>query len=126
MRNANLGKKVSSETKEKISKSLKGRIFTPEHRKRKSLAQTGSKNHCYGKKFSEEVKKKMSNSQPKGANHKLSRKVLQISIETNQTIKIWDSMGDIRRELGIKHCTISDCCRGKQKTSGGFKWRYYE
>ena len=126
MRKANLGKTVSQETKNKISNTLKGRIFTDEHRRKKSLAQTGEKNHMYGKKIPKETREKMSRSQPKGAEHKLSRKVVQISLETNEPIKTWDSMGDIRRELGIKHCTISDCCRGKQKTSGGYKWRYYE
>ena len=68
----------------------------------------------------------MSNSQPKGVDHLLSRKVVQIDKDTNEAIKTWDSMGDIRRELGIKHCGISDCCRGKQKTSKGFIWRYFE
>lgn len=113
MRKANIGKKLDEKTKEKISRTLTGRKFTDEHRKKLSLAELGEKNHMYGKKISEETRRKMSNSQPKGKEHNLS-------------IKVWDSMGDVRRELGLKHCGISDCCRGKQKTSGGFKWMYYE
>jgi group I intron endonuclease len=45
-----LGSTVKSEKFKKIvSHKLKGRIFTEEHSRKKSLAQTGSKNHRYGK-----------------------------------------------------------------------------
>lgn len=126
MRAANLGKVMPVEVKQKISKTLQGRAFSKEHRIKISLAQVGRKNHMYGKTISNEVRKKMSENQPKGKDHKLSRPVVQIDKNTSEVIKVWDSMGDVRRALGIKHCTISDCCRGKQKTSGGFKWRYYD
>lgn len=126
MSKANLGKTMSNKIREKISKSLMGRVFTEEHKKKMALAETGEKNHRFGTKASIETRKKMASSQPKGVNSKFSRRVIQISAQTCEVIKIWDSMGDVRRELGIKHCTISDCCRGKQKTSGGFIWKYFE
>lgn len=126
MRKANIGKKLDEKTKEKISRALTGRKFTDKHRNKLSLAELGEKNHMYGKKISEETRRKMSNSQPKGKEHNLSIKVCQLNKDTNKLIKVWDSMGEVRRELGLKHCGISDCCRGKQKTSGGFKWMYYE
>jgi group I intron endonuclease len=40
----------SEEFKIKVSKKLKGRVFSEEHRRKKSLAQIGPKNHRYGKK----------------------------------------------------------------------------
>lgn len=51
----------------------------------------------------------------------LSKKVLQYDLQDN-LIKKWDSVSEIERQLKIKH--ISDCCLGKRKTAGGFKWEY--
>ena len=45
-----LGASIKTEEfKNKVSKKLKGRKFTEEHSRNKSLAQTGKKNHRYGK-----------------------------------------------------------------------------
>ena len=43
------GSSRTPELKEQVSKKLTGRQFTEEHRRNKSLAQTGQKNHRYGK-----------------------------------------------------------------------------
>ena len=48
-----------------------------------------------------------------------------ISINNN-IIKIWDSMVDIEKELNISSGKICMCCKGKRKTTGGFKFEYYE
>ena len=34
-------------------------------------------------------------------------------------------MTDAARVYNISHSCISDCCRGKQKTAGGFIWKYF-
>ena len=61
----NYGKKLSAETKAKISSALKGRCPTKETRKLLSERQRGEKNHNYGKKLSAETKAKMSASHKK-------------------------------------------------------------
>ena len=33
---------------------------------------------------------------------------------------------DAARACNVTHACISDCCRGKQKTAGGFIWRYFD
>ena len=33
-------------------------------------------------------------------------------------------MRQVERELGINHSSIRKCCKGEQKTAGGFKWEY--
>lgn len=116
---------MDDDTKHKISNSLKGRCFTDEHKRKKSLAQTGSKNHRYGKHWSEEDKERIRqiNISHPSKGQIPSRKINQYDLNGNY-IKTWNSMGEIKRELGISHCTISDCCRGKQSTSGGFIWKY--
>ena len=123
---AQLGKTVPCEVRAKISNSLKGRTITEEHRRKIGDAQIGIKNHMYGKKASSETKELMRKNQPKGKDHKCSVAIVQLDPVDGSVIRTWHSMSDVRRELGIKHCTISDCCRGKQKTSGGFIWRYLE
>lgn len=124
IKKAQTGKQISEVTKERIRKAMVGRVFTTEHKSRLSAAEQGHKNHMYGKRASQETRNKMVESQPKGKDHALSRRVLQISCESGEVIRQWNSMGDIRREIGIKHCMISDCCRGKQKTAGGYRWEY--
>lgn len=83
---------------------------------------------------SEETKKKMSSSAKKGEDHHMSkkignlhpksRKIIQKSLE-GETIKIWDSMSDIKKELGFSPSNICRCCKGSVKRIGGFKWEYF-
>lgn len=49
--------------------------------------------------------------------------ILQLSKE-GLFIRRWDSMGEVTRTLGIHTSAISNCCRGLQKQSGGYKWTY--
>lgn len=39
-------------------------------------------------------------------------------------IRTWNSMIEASKALHIYYSCISDCCRGKQKTAGGFIWKY--
>ena len=124
-------KKRSLETRNKISNSLKGKMV-------------GDKNHHYGKKFSkehryklsvshkgykhtEEQKQKISNSLKgrispmKGRKSPFAKKVCQYSIE-GTFLKEYRSIMEAEEKLKISH--ISEACRGKQKTAGGYVWKY--
>lgn len=59
-----------------------------------------------------------------GVRNARSKTVEQIDCNTNEIIKRWECISDVERELGINHSNLSQCCRGKYKTVGGFKWRY--
>jgi len=61
-------KNPSIETRNKLSLAGRNRVFTEAHRNNLSAAQTGNKNHQFGKCPSEETRKKMSISQT-GRNH---------------------------------------------------------
>jgi hypothetical protein len=84
-------------------------------------------------KHSEETKKKMSISAKKGEDHHMkkkmgasnprSKKIVQKDLE-GKIIKMWDSMSDIKRELGFTPSNICRCCQGSVKRIGGFKWEY--
>ncbi len=53
------GRKLSEETKKKITKARTGRKHSKETRQKMSKSQTGKNNHFYGRKHSEETKIKM-------------------------------------------------------------------
>lgn len=99
----NIGKKASDISRKKISDARKGMKFTYEHKQR--LREKSSQKGKFGK------------------NHNKSKRVIQYS-KDDIFIKLWDSIVDVERELGIGVSHISSVCKGKRKTTGGFKWKY--
>lgn len=125
MSESHKGKKQSEETIKKRFENLRdknhpnyGKPLSEDVRQKVSNATKGEKHHMYGKHFSEEHKKKISASLKR-------QKVVQYDLQ-KKIIKIWDCMGDVERELGISKGNVSACCKRKNKTAGGFIWRYYE
>ncbi len=55
-----LGRIVNEETRKKLSESNKGKIMSEEAKKKMSESRMGSKHHLFGKHHSEETKRKMS------------------------------------------------------------------
>lgn len=115
---SNKGKHVSDEAKRKISESLKGKIV-------------GEKHYLYGQHLSEETKRKIGESH-KGKNvgkdSPCARKITQYDLNGN-IIKIWLSIIDASRELGLSKEGIYQCCSNCYphcRTLGGFIWRYFE
>lgn len=53
------------------------------------------------------------------------KKIIQHSI-SGDVIKVFNSSMEIQRELGYKRAAISRCCKGKQKTSYGYKWSFLD
>ena len=43
-----------------------------------------------------------------------------------ETDVIYESISDAARQTKIDISSISKCCRGKQKTAGGFHWQYID
>ena len=43
----------------------------------------------------------------------------------NNLIKIYESITAANKETGISISNISEVCKGKRKTAGKFKWKYY-
>lgn len=41
-------------------------------------------------------------------------------------LRDWDSMVEVEKELGIHNSKIASVCKGKRKSTGGFKWVYKE
>lgn len=103
---AHRGKPLSNETRRKISMKLKGKPLSDETRKKMSEARKG-------KKASEHVILAMTEA--------TSKKVLCV-----ETGEVYKSISEAGRQLGISFKAISNVCRGKAKTSGGYHWEYAE
>ena len=58
-----------------------------------------------------------------GINNKISKAVIQLT-KDGIMINEYYSINHAGRETGIERSHIGRCCRGKLKTSGGFKWRF--
>lgn len=60
-----------------------------------------------------------------GAEHHRSIEIVQLTLN-GKFIRKWGAAIEAARKLGITNSSINKCCRGKQKTAGGFKWMYYD
>ncbi|SCG87894.1 group I intron endonuclease [uncultured Clostridium sp.] len=98
---------LSPETRKKLSDSHRKENLSPETRRKLSLATSGKNNPMYGKKMTEEARRKMS----ENSTHKKPVLCLN-SMETFPQVKI------PAKELGIHPKAITNCCRGKAKSSG--------
>lgn len=58
-----------------------------------------------------------------GSLHHNAKKIKQLD-KNNNLIRVWECAIDIEREIGIKRSNICKCCKGKRKTTGGYKWEY--
>lgn len=122
------GRKHTLESRIKMSEAKKGKPIpwlnkgnerSQQHRDNLSKSLKGRTSPNKNKKYSEEHKQKLSNVSTSKV------KVIQMT-KDDEVIKIWDSISDAQKTLQIRH--ISEVCKGKthNKTSGGFKWKYYE
>lgn len=99
----NKRKKMSDETKLKMSKSRKGLL-------------AGNKNPMYGRHETAPAYGRF------GKEHPASKKVYQYDLLGN-FIKEWDCLSDAQRHLNIRVTHITACCNGRQKTAGGYIWK---
>ena len=97
---------------ENISKALKGRKASVERieKMRKTIT---------GRKYSDETKRKISQSQMNRID--CSKPILQYTLD-GQFVAEYMSMKEASRQTGICISSISDCCNNKLKTAGGYKW----
>jgi len=52
--------------------------------------------------------------------------VLQLNPENLEIIAEYESAREACQKTGANFCRISDVCKGKRKTAGGFSWKYKE
>lgn len=67
--------------------------------------------------------KKIYLKQPFKTDHRKS--IIQLSLN-NDPVKEWGSAVEAAQQLDLATSAISNCCKGKRLTHGGFKWKYKE
>lgn len=134
-KNPMYGRHHSDETRKKISEKTKGRPskmkgkhlnLSPEQRKHASEVRKGK-----GHPVTEETKKKLSDAKkgiPKSeeAKRHLSESKREkgkrvLCVELNQVFR---SITDACEALGVDPSVVVRVCKGKNKTAGGYHWRY--
>ena len=116
-------------TRARISKSNTGSKRTPEQRERMSIAQKKAKT-MLGKHHSKETLEKFKHRRngmkgKLGKDNPNSRPVAMIDRDGN-TIEVFDSSLIVNQLYGIARESICRCCNGKQKSAGGYMWKYIE
>ena len=128
----NYGKKLSLETRKKISESLKG-TKNPNYNKQMSIEQRNKiKNTMYNFTLEKrnEINKQISNSLKNKdiiKNNKLSKRIAQYDLNEN-LLNIYNSISQASIAMNVDRMTISKCCNDKYinyKTCKGFIWKYY-
>jgi hypothetical protein len=119
MRENRLGKNHTDETKLKMSLSQKGRILTEEHKNNISKKLKGRKASL---KTIEAASKPKSITQIIKRVEKVNKPILQYDLKNN-FIKEWKSCTEVRNVLGVSN-SIQACCKGRQKTAGGYIWKF--
>lgn len=131
--NPRWGKHLTEEQKRKMSEGRKGKCCGEKHPLyRKHLTEEqkhkisegrkgkycGENSPMWGKHLNDETRIKISK-----AHDKKKIPVSQYTIE-GVFITSYESIHEAQRLTNIDKTTISRCCRGIQKTAGGFKWTY--
>lgn len=135
-KNSNYGNLWSDEMKEIQRKKVADRCSNPEYRKKLSIAQKNKKMSLEQKNIINE-KRKIANKNAYHNNLETKQKILaglEKALATKRKkveqykdgilINTYNSMKEASVAVQISACSISDCCRGKQKTAAGYVWKY--
>lgn len=138
---------IISETQREIIRNRStGKHPNDETRRKMSDARQGEKNGMFGKHHTEESRKKMSDSHKreyikvnhpmygKHHNEESKRKISEAKkgkcsphrkkVQCIETKEIFSSMNEAAKIKDISLSNISQVCNGKQKTAGGFHWKF--
>lgn len=140
--------RFTEETKRKISESHKGSIpwnkgipRTEEEKRKMSLSHmgktVGEKNGNYRRQFSEEHRRKISEAKKGTPSYwkgkhltphmaKRLKEANQKKIIRLEDLKVFDSVTEAGKSVGVTTTAISNCLHGKTKRAGGYHWKFAE
>jgi group I intron endonuclease len=126
LRKLSTGKKWTQNQREKQSQRLLGHTLPKESKELLRQKRIGNHNPFYGKKHTEETKQIIRERTPSklGGKSNLAKSVQKLDAN-GRIICEYDAITTAAKENGIASpYNISGCIRGKQRTCGGFMWRY--
>ena len=103
-----LGHPCSEEKKKKISEAQKGKEFTKEHKQK--LSEAAKNRHVPCSEDKKQTLKEKSHKKP---------------VYCEELDKVFESVQECGRQLGIPATNISKLCNGRGKTLKGYHLRYY-
>ena len=103
-----LGHPCSEEKKKKISEAQRGREFTKEHKQK--LSEAAKNRHVPCSEDKKQILKEKSHKKP---------------VYCEELDKVFESVQECGRQLGIPATNISKLCNGRGKTLKGYHLRYY-
>lgn len=104
-----LGHPCSEEKRKKISEAQKGRRLTEEHKQK--LSEAAKKRHTPCSEQAKENIRKASHKKP---------------VYCEELNKVFESVQECSRQLGIPATNISKLCNGRGKTLKGYHLKYYD
>lgn len=113
-KNGMFGRKRPQELKDHLSKLNKGKTLSPEIVDKIKVATKGNRNPFYGRNHTTETKKLLAENKYK--------KVEKLDPNTDEVLVEFNSLKEAQESI-VKG-NVGDCCRLKQRTAGGYKWRY--
>ncbi len=112
--------KHTLESRKKIGEPRKGKSLSIETRLKQSISNTGisrNKGNSYAKGYKRTLES------IKNIIEKRKKPIYQLDKQDN-IIKEWPSIKEASQTLNVQSSDINNCCRGKNKTAGGYKFKY--
>ena len=109
IRKANTGHSVSVETRDKLRKAHTGKVLSEEHKRKIGISGKG---------------KRLTSDQSLARKQNHTKRCRQV--QCVETEKIYFSISEAGREINQKASVICLCASGKQKSAGGFHWKYLD
>ena len=119
---------LSEQWRNNVRDSAKRRAGNPQWRNNvRKAAKRRSESQDWQQKNREAAKRRVKdqdwrNSVREGVRRVCAKPIVQLDAETGEVIRRWECARDVERELGISNSSISQCCQGKRKTTGGYRW----
>ena len=115
--------------KERLSKKLKGQKRS--EKTKQKISEILKKYYSYDnnrKKLSDNIKRYYENNpdaiEINRQSHMFQAKIILQYDISGKFLNEWCSVKQAARKLNIKHQSIIACLKGKNRTAGGFKWKY--
>lgn len=112
---------------------LNGYIPSEETRRKMSIINSGKNNYFYGKRFYGEDNPYYGKTHSEQTRKLISQNHADVSGKNNPRAKsvycielglLFDTITEASNKLNVNSQCIGNCCNNKQKTAGGYHWRY--
>ena len=119
---------LSEQWSNNVRDGAKRRAGNPQWRNNvRKAAKRRSESQAWQQKNREAAKRRVKdqdwrNSVREGVRRVCAKPIVQLDVKTGEVIRRWECARDAERKLKINNSSISQCCQGKRKSAGGYRW----